>query len=122
MRKLAWFTLGFALGMLGLTTLLWGRSPWPGLMLLALGVPAAAASRRRPWLSLPGAVLLGAAAAWGWMGLVQARFYTPLNILDGQTAQAEILALDYGEQTNYGKQVKGRIYLEGKGYTLVAYV
>lgn len=118
MRKLAWFTLGFALGMLGLTTVLWGLNPWPGLMLLALGVPAAAASRRRPGLSAAGAVLLGAAAAWGWMGLVHARFYTPLKILDGQTGQAEILALDYGEQTDYGQRVKGRIYLDGKGYTL----
>ena len=122
MRKLAWFTLGFALGMLGLTTVLWGRSLWPGLVLLALGVLAAGASRRWSWLSLPGAVLLGAAAAWGWMGLVQARLYTPLKILEGQTAQAEILALDYGQETDYGEEVKGRIYIDGKGYALRAYL
>ena len=122
MRKLAWFTLGFALGMLGLTTALWGLSPWLGLVLLALGALASLASRRRSWLSVPAAVLLGVAAAWGWMGLVQARFYRPLEILDGQTGTAEILALDYGEKTDYGQQVKGRIYLEGKGYTLGAYL
>ena len=122
MRKLAWFTLGFALGMLGLTTVLWGLSPWFGLVLLALGALAPLASRRWSRLSVPAAVLLGVAAAWGWMELVQARFYTPLKILDGQTGTAEILALDYGEQTNYGKQVKGRIYLAGKGYTLEAYL
>lgn len=122
MRKLAWFTLGFALGMLGLTTLLWGLSPWFGLVVLALGALASLASRRWSRLSVPAAVLLGVAAAWGWMGLVQARFYTPMKILDGQTGTAEILALDYGEQTNYGQQVKGRIYLEGKGCTLVAYL
>lgn len=120
MRKLAWFTLGFALGMLGLTTVLWGLSPWLGLVLLALGALASLASRRRSRLSIPAAVLLGVAAAWGWMGLVQARFYTPLKILDGQIGTAEILALDYGEETDYGQQVKGRIYLEGKGYTLRA--
>ena len=108
MRKLFWFTLGFALGMLGLTTLLWGLSPWFGLVVLALGALAPLASRRWSRLSVPAAVLLGVAAAWGWMGLVQARFYTPLNILDGQTGTAEILALDYGEQTDYGTQVKGR--------------
>ena len=63
MRKLAWFTLGFALGMLGLTTVLWGLSPWLGCVLLALGALASLVSRRRPWLAIPAAVLLGVAAA-----------------------------------------------------------
>lgn len=122
MRKLFWFTLGFALGTLGLTTVLWGVGGWLGPALLAVGVMTALFSRRFSWLSLPAAVLLGAAAAWGWMGLAQARYYTPLEALDGRTGTAEILALDYGEETDYGATVKGRIYLDGKGYTLTAYL
>ena len=122
MRKLCWFTLGFALGMLGMTTVLWGVGLWPGLALLAVGALAAVLSRRSRLLAIPGAVLLGLGAAWGWMCLVQARYYTPLKALDGRTGTAEILALDYGEAADYGQRVKGRIYLEGKGYTLTVYL
>ena len=122
MRRLCWFTLGFAAGSLGLTTVLWGVGSWPGAVLLAVGVLAALFSRRVSRLSVPAAVLLGVAAAWGWMGLVQARFYTPLKVLDGRTGTAEILALDYGEETDYGEKVKGRIYIDGRGYTLTAYL
>lgn len=122
MRKLVWFTLGFAAGMLGLTTVLWGVGIWPGLAIAAAGVLMGVCSRRSQWLGIPAAVLIGAAAAWGWVGLVQAWFYTPLRALDGQTGTAEILALDYGEETDYGQRVKGRIYIVGKGYTLTAYL
>lgn len=122
MRKLFWFTVGFAGALLLCTGLLWGKSLF---LLLAAGVLLvllALAFHWLPWLRIPLAVALGLAVGAGQMLFLQKTYYEPFSILDGQTLTAEILALDYGEETDYGMRVKGRVYIDGKAYDVLTYL
>lgn len=122
MRKLFWFTVGFAGAALLCTHWLWGKSRF---LLLAAGVLLLLlvfAVRKLPWLRIPLAVVLGLTVGSGQMLFLQKTYYEPFYILDGQTLGAEILALDYGEETDYGMRVRGRVYIEGKAYELLTYL
>ena len=122
MRKLFWFTAGFAGAVYLLTGSLWGK----GLYLTAVFGTAAVLlglmHRKAPWLVIPLALTVGLTAGFLQMVLLQKTYYEPFYILDGQTLGAEVLALDYGEETDYGTRVKGRVYLEGKSYDLLTYL
>lgn len=122
MRKLGWFAVGFAGALLLCTGLLWGKSLF---LLLAAGVLLVLltlAFRKLPWLRIPLAVMLGMAAGAGQMFFLQKTYYEPFYILDGQTLTAEILALDYGEETDYGMRLPGRVYIDGKAYDVLTYL
>lgn len=122
MRKLFWFAVGFAGALLLCTGLLWGKSLF---LLLAAGsicVLLFLALRWLPWLRIPLAVALGLTVGSGQMLFLQKTYYEPFYILDGQTLGAEILALDYGEETDYGMRVRGRVYIGGRAYDLLTYL
>ena len=122
MRKLFWFTVGFAGAVLALTKVLWGHGL---LMLLAstlVLILSAVCFRVWPKMAIPLAMAIGLTAGSGWMLFLQKTYYEPFYILDGQTLSAEILALDYGEETDYGVRVRGRVYLEGLPYDLLVYL
>lgn len=122
MRKLFWFTAGFAGAVYLLTGSLWGRGLYLTAVFGAAAVLLGLMHRKAPWLVIPLALTVGLTAGFLQMVLLQKTYYEPFYILDGQTLGAEVLALDYGEETDYGTRVKGRVYLEGKSYDLLTYL
>lgn len=122
MRRLFWFTVGFAGAVLTLTGALWGHTLPVLLVSAVVSLLAAVCFRVWPKATVSLAMAIGLTAGSGWMFFLQKAYYEPFYILDGQTLGAEILALDYGEETDYGVRVKGRVYLEGRPYDLLVYL
>ncbi len=123
MRKLMWFTIGFALA-----SLLCGYWLCGNAGLLAFAVSGLLLGALLPvmgrWkhLRLMVAVLLGAMVGFGWItgyGLV---VYPPVQAADGQRMEISVTILDVPEETNYGCRVQGLTELDGKAYKLMLYL
>lgn len=108
MRKLMWFSVGFAAGCLTMAYLLW--SYWfvlPGI--LSLGVGIWLLFLKKPLCRCASAVLLGLAAAVLWFGLYDGLFMEPARQLNGKTVEAEILISDYSFDSQYGIVADGEV-------------
>ncbi len=123
MRKLMWFTTGFA-GVCGLCVYGWMTEhllPVAGgccvafLLLFLLG-------RRYPVLRPASALLLGCAAGFCWFQIYNLVYLDTANSMDGQTCEATIQCTDYSYQTDYGTAVEGILKLNGKYYRVKSYV
>lgn len=118
MRRLMWFSLGFAVSC-GL---------WAYGLKLSVQVPLVLlivlwfAARRWEVLK-PGIVLaLGSGAGVLWFMLFSAVYLAAPAGLDGQTVDAQIQITDYSYETNYGCAADGVIILEEKTYQVRVYV
>lgn len=119
MRRLMWFTLGFA-GAAALGAWIW-QPLWTLVGCLLLGLPLLLVRDRHSLRRLL-AVLAGAVLGWGWFFLCQRIWWSPLQALDGQTLPLSVQAIDYSQDTDYGKRVDGVLYLQGRTYSLRAYL
>ena len=122
MRKLMWFTLGFAatcgLGVyLGLNSI-W---IWVGAGVLAVAIAVCLYLKKDKAAKISGALLLGVAVAVVWLGLYQYQYLRPCKELDGTTVQAEIRINDYCYTVSNGYGADGQITLEGKTYRIKFY-
>lgn len=123
MRKLTWFTVGFAAGCGLCVGVLWGSSLLPLLLYgLVSCLFCLVLSRRNDLFRVPAVLLLGLAAAAGWFGVYREVYLLPLNSLDGQVLPLRLTAVDQWEKTDYGWSVEAVADLEGKPYRLRAFL
>ena len=123
MRKLMWFTVGFAAAS-ALCAFLWITE---GLMLPALALAAAFAAlmlfgRKTRWLRIPGVVCLGCAVGLLWFQLYSSSYLGLASALDGQNADVTARCTDYSYSTDYGTGVEAVLYLDGKTFRTKLYV
>ena len=122
MRKLMWFTMGYAMACGLGTWLLRGR----GLLLLGLGFAALAIaswfSREHPVCRRAGMLALGCAV--GCLSFFAYALWVlgPAAAMDGQTAQLTIRTTGYSWETEYGVAADGEIELSGRRYKVRFYV
>ena len=122
MRKLMWFTMGYAMACGLGTWLLRGR----GLLLLGLGFAALAAGawflREHPVCKRAGMLALGCAV--GCLSFFAYALWVlgPAAAMDGQTAQVTIRTTGYSWETEYGIAADGEVELSGRRYKVRFYV
>lgn len=119
MRKLFWFTVGFACGCGLCVSFLW-RHPLLPLLIYALAssVLCLALARKNDLLRIPAALLLGLSVSLGWFSLFWGRYIQAAQPMDGQIVHLQVVATDYSEKTDYGLSVDGIAKLEGNYYRL----
>ncbi len=121
MRKLMWFTIGFA------AACAVGAYLISGLFLLLLGVCTLAAfgillciksSNSR----LIRCILLGFLTGCLWLGCFDAVYLTPARQMDGRADIITIEVSDYSEPTDIGVKAVGRTEINDKTYTVQLYL
>ncbi len=118
MRRLMWFSLGFAISC-GLGAWSIPFSVWiPVLLWVLLFVLS------RKWEQLkPGMMLvLGCLAGSLWFGLYSQAYLAPAVQADGLVLDAEIQITDYSQESTYGCAATGVVSLEGRTYQVWTYV
>ena len=115
MRKLMWFSIGFAVSCAVAVYLLSGNVlAW---LALALGMAAVAALFfNQKAIRITGILLLGFSIGVLWMWGYDALYLQPARQYDGESVMADIEATDYSRETDYGATVDGMIRLNGKNY------
>ena len=123
MRKLMWFSLGFAL-FCGIAA--YGMNcAWllPLAVTAVLSAVAAVISLRNNRVIYPIlAVLIGAVAGLLWFGAYDLVYLGPVSVLDGQEVTLSFTASDYSYETNFGTGVDAVAVIEGKPYQIRAYI
>ena len=121
MRKLMWFTLGFAAGC-GLCAYALPKE-WmlPALFLLLALFLLSLLFTAKP-VRAAGLAVLGCAVSMGWFGLFYQQYLIHAVAMDGREAQAVITVTDYSYETGYGIGVDGKLKLAGKTYQVRAYL
>lgn len=118
MRKLMWFTIGFAAACAA--GVYFGIGVWLGILCAVLAFPLF--FLKRPLCLLIAVVLLGGAvgAVWTWgystYYLQQAREY------DGKTIAAEAIISDYSYDTDYGVAADCEVTLDGTNFRTRLYL
>ena len=122
MRKLVWFSIGFAAASLAVA-LLYGQWFMLGAVvaLLLAGI-LAALKMKYPKCALPLLVFLGCAAGFCWFGLYDHLFVLIPRVADGQRLRVTIEASDYSYETDYGSAVEGTVTLMDRKYRVKAYL
>ncbi len=118
MRRLMWFTLGFAISC-GLGAWSIPVSVWIPLVLFAF---LFAFSRK--WGQLKPGILLavGCTVGMAWFGLYTHFYLAPAVKADGQVLSAQIQITDYSEESTYGCAASGVVTIEGRTYQVWTYV
>lgn len=123
MRKLMWFTIGFA-GTCGLCA--YGMmEPWllpAAITVMVLLIVAAVSVRKRQLVRIVIALLTGCMAAVFWFGIFHFSYIRPVEGLDGQQMELTITASDYSRTTDYGAMVDGTVKIGEKTYSLWVYL
>lgn len=122
MRKLVWFSIGFAAASLA-GALLYGHWLMLGaIVALVLAGILAALKIKYPKCALPLLVFLGCAAGFCWFGLYDHLFVLIPRVADGQSLTVSIEASDYSYETDYGSAVEGTVTLNQRVYRIKAYL
>ena len=120
MRKLMWFTIGFAAASalcayIGLHQLL-------AIVALLCSIGAMIGSKWCKGLRMASLSLVGAMAAIIWFSCYQMLYLQPAMDVDGDISFISARASDYSYRTNYGSAVEAEIELEGKQYKALMYL
>lgn len=123
MRRLVWFTLGFAVSCL-LCAFFWLSDGLLAAMaaLLTLAAAVFLGSRWLKSLRILAVFLIGAALGFGWFQLYYDHYLGAVTQLDEQEAYATVRCTDYAVVTDYGCRVDGSLYLDGKSYKTRLYL
>lgn len=119
MRKLMWFTIGFAAAC-GLSA--YGPGPVCVKFFCLLTGLAALAAWKAPFCRRPALVLLGCTLGLLWYGVFQAQYLQTASALDGATKILTVRTSDYSRDMDYGSSVEGTLELDGKTYRVMAYL
>lgn len=121
MRKLMWFSVGFAVSCVVAIYLISGSIlAW---LALAFGVLAIAALfLKQKLVNITGLILLGFAVGVLWMWGYDAIYLQPAKQYDGTTVMTKIEATDYCRETQYGGTIDGSLRLDGKTYRVRLYL
>lgn len=123
MRRLVWFTVGFALALAVCAYMIWDHGMSQVMILLGTGsLLAAGGAIRWRWLCRPAAVLFGLFAGICWFMAYQKYYLLPAMALHDETVQTVVTAADYSYDTAYGVAVDGTIELDGNSYSVRAYI
>ena len=123
MRKLMWFSIGFAAACL-LCALFWIDDHLMATTVICLiaWIAALYPGRRYGWLRCVGAVLLGLGVGFGWYHVFASAYLAPALELEGKTAQVAAQCASYGYPTGYGTAVDAWAVRDGKPYRVRLYV
>ena len=121
MRKLMWFTMGYALSCALGTYLLRGRGLLLIFALCALGTLALVKFREHPLFRCGMVLLVGCAVgALAFFGYEYA-VLRPAGMVDGETVPVTIRATGYSWPTQYGTGCDGEMELAGRTYKVRFY-
>ncbi|MBO5317865.1 MAG: ComEC/Rec2 family competence protein, partial [Oscillospiraceae bacterium] len=117
MRKLMWFTIGFATACAVAVSVHMGM--W-GLLLavLILGTSIALFTVKTVRCTVTSLILLGTASGFVWVFGYDALYLNTPRGVDGMSVESSIVISDYGDPTNSGSTADGYIKLEGKYYKI----
>ena len=115
MRKLAWFTLGFA-SVCAICAYLWlTHSLWiPALCMGAAAAVLGMFSRRVQWLRCLAVLSLGCVTGLLWFQFYADVYLSQAAALDGTAAEVTSYCTDYSYETDYGAAVEGVLLIQGK--------
>ncbi len=123
MRKLMWFTIGFALA-----SLLWAYFLPDHRALLALALCGAGLAlclflveRWKP-ARFAAVVLLGAMVGFGWCTAYGRISLSDIASMDGKRQEISVTILDVPEKTTYGCRVEGLVEINGSSRRLMLYL
>lgn len=122
MRKLVWFTIGFALAV-GLGAYLLSADMYfyvSGGCALILAI-LLVCMLRFPKVRVAAMVAFGLVAGLVWQSIYDANHLTIARGYDGMTLKLTLVATDCSELTNFGAATECRVELGGKSYSIVAY-
>ncbi len=122
MRRIMWFTIGFAMAC-GLCTYCLPSGWILPLMIsiLILGLICGFWGGSRIPLRRVAYCLVGCAMGLGWFLGYRIVYLMPAIELDSETRAVTIQATDYSYETAYGMAFEGTLTLEGKSYNVKAY-
>ena len=122
MRKLMWFSVGFAaacaLGAYFDATYFLLLA----VIAFALGFILMFLCRNFCYLRIPAVLLFAFAVGAGWFYTFDNVRLLPAKELDGLTVNAEFVATDFSYSTEYGSAVNARLDIEGKKYDTLVYL
>lgn len=120
MRKLMWFSLGFAAAC-GLWA--YGSAGKVCLAVVAaLGLPLCLLACRFSLYRRPALLLLGCALGLCWYVSFRSGYLAQLSELDGQTRTVTIRTSDYGVPTDYGVSVEGKLEVGARSCPVRVYL
>lgn len=123
MRKLMWFTLGFAASCAMFAYVLLDAwllpSVYISLAACVLLLLAALKWKQLHFLSLAG---IGCSIGFIWCMLFQQNYLAPVQILDGKEVFASVTLTDYSYETDYGIGADGRVALWEKSWPVRIYL
>ena len=123
MRKLMWFSIGFAVaifaGIYALSAPLCLIAAGIGAMLLAVCLMLLL---RLPKLRIAAMVLLGCSIGFAWQAALDQFYLSPVRQTDATSGKHTIYATDYSQPTDFGISVEGVVKLDGKLYRVMAYM
>lgn len=118
MRKLMWFTIGFAAAcVLGAY---YAVGIWLAAVFAILGIPLFFLNKRA--LTISGIICLGLCIGIVWCNGYQGFYIQSASRYDGETVCTTVTVTDYSYETDYGAAVDGEILLDGKNFRLRVYL
>lgn len=123
MRKLMWFTIGFALSC-GLCAYALPAESLKTGILVSFGATCVLGivGNRFTFYRRPALILLGCTLGVCWYGFFQQEYLSIPASMDGKTETVTIRTTDFSRETDYGFSVEGRLTLDGKNYPVRVYL
>ena len=123
MRKLMWFTLGFAICCAAAAYgLLYSWLPPAAAAGMALTVTAVCLVRKKTLLKAALLILMGCFAGVLWFGGFYLIRLQPLRSLEGVQVPLSVTASDFSYETGYGTGLEGYTDIDGKQYRIRTYL
>lgn len=123
MRKLMWFSVGFAIaaaiGMYALQGSWYFLASGGAALLLAVCLWL---MQRFPGLRIGAVLLLGCIVGFVWLSVFEYAYLSVPRAADGQKAVLTVTATDYSQKSDYGCVVDGIGKLNGRNYTMRVYL
>lgn len=122
MRKLVWFSVGFAVASLAGAVLYGGWLILAASVTLVTTIVLFAWYKRTEKCRIPMVVALGCTLGLLWFGIYDYVFVLIPRVADGQIHSVTIEATDYSYISDYSSSVEGNVVLNGKEYRVKAYL
>lgn len=115
MRKLMWFSIGFAVACAGGAYLEYGV--WIALAMICISTLLFSKLRRQMFC-----ILLGCAIGLCWFLCFDWLYLAPARSVDGQVLRLNITSTDYSRTAEYGIVCDGETEIDGKTYNVQFYI
>lgn len=122
MRKLVWFSIGFAAACLMGALFLGGWLLLAAVVALVLAGLLAMIRKKNRVYGIFALLAFGCGLGMSWFCVYDALFVLVPRVADGQTLSVTIEATDYSYDSGYGSAVEGKVVLAEKSYRVKAYL